>query len=228
VSSGWRRESGAHGEAGGHRQASDPGAHHRDGDDIEPPAGPLARGLEERWRPDASRLVADYQTFRVRQDRIRHPDDGAELHYHAVEVPPGVMVVPVTGDGSVVMVEQYRHAVRRVCLEFPAGMLDGDESPEEAGPRELMEETGYEASSLIRLATLDPDPSLQSNSTCVLLAQGCRPTGRRQQDHGEDVRLRIVRENAVQDLISQGVVRHAVAVAAWGLYERWRAMASAE
>lgn len=209
-----------------HDAEAAPGAPHRDGDDIQAPPAAATDGLEERWRAHSSAQVADYEAFRVRQDRVTHPVHGGELCYHSVDVPPGVLVVPVTADGRVVMIEQYRHAVRRVCLEFPAGMLEGEEAPETAGPRELEEETGYRPGRVERLATLDPDPSVQSNSTCVLLALDCQDVGGRDEDDGEEVVVHSIEADEVTRLVERGALRHGLSVAAWGLYERWRARQS--
>lgn len=67
----------------------------------------------------------------VRREYIRHP--GA------------VMVVPLLGDGRMVMERQYRYPLGQVLLEFPAGKIDPLEHPFLTGQRELLEETGYRA-----------------------------------------------------------------------------------
>ncbi|QCG93159.1 NUDIX hydrolase (plasmid) [Azospirillum sp. TSA2s] len=56
-----------------------------------------------------------------------------------------VLTIPVTGDGSFIMVRQYRPARNGFTLEFPAGGIERGESPERAAGRELLEETGYKA-----------------------------------------------------------------------------------
>ena len=63
-----------------------------------------------------------------------------------------VGIAPVTPDGDLVMVRQYRHAGGVELLEIPAGRIDSGESPENAALRELGEETGYKALELTKIA----------------------------------------------------------------------------
>jgi ADP-ribose pyrophosphatase len=69
--------------------------------------------------------------------------DGTRIDWYYVDAPSSVMVIPITARGSLVLVRQYRHNLKRDTLELPAGTLDKDEKPEEAALRELKEETGH-------------------------------------------------------------------------------------
>jgi 8-oxo-dGTP pyrophosphatase MutT (NUDIX family) len=69
--------------------------------------------------------------------------DGHEIDWYYVDTRPSVMVVPVTADGNVVMVKQYRHNLKLETLELPAGVAGEDEPAASAALRELEEETGY-------------------------------------------------------------------------------------
>src|SRR5947209_11302147 len=84
----------------------------------------------------------------VRRDEVRLPAGQTttrEIVVHAETV----AVLPVLPDGRLVLVRQYRKAAERILLEMPAGGIDGDETPEEAVRREMIEETGY------RVGTVD-------------------------------------------------------------------------
>lgn len=63
--------------------------------------------------------------------------------YYRIDMPAGVVVLPVTTDGRFVLIRQFRPTLGRYTLEFPAGGVDPDEVPERAMARELYEETGY-------------------------------------------------------------------------------------
>ncbi|MDY4679375.1 MAG: NUDIX hydrolase, partial [Dialister sp.] len=75
-------------------------------------------------------------------------DDEVEIHGHKttreVVLHPGASaIIPVTEDGEILFVRQYRYAVEQPLLEIPAGKLDGGEDPDTCAARELTEETGY-------------------------------------------------------------------------------------
>ena len=78
-----------------------------------------------------------------------------------------VLIVPVTDDGSIVLVEQLRPPVERNVVELPAGLSGDDEGGkhetlEMSARRELLEETGYEAATMERLAEGPPSPGVSS------------------------------------------------------------------
>jgi ADP-ribose pyrophosphatase len=99
--------------------------------------------------------------------------DGYRCDWYYVDTPPSVMIVPLTADGNLVLVRQYRHNLKAHVLEFPAGTISDGEEPEAAALRELEEETGY---ALAGGATLRPMgayyslPSETNKYTHVFLA----------------------------------------------------------
>ena len=106
--------------------------------------------------------------------------DGEQLEWAYVDTPPSVLVVPVLPDGKLVMVYQYRYNLHRYTLEFPAGTVADDETPEEAARRELREETGFElteGSELRSLGTFYSLPSETNKNTHMYLAGQVSPDG---------------------------------------------------
>ena len=73
-----------------------------------------------------------------------------------IDHPQASAIVPFVSDNEIVMVRQYRYALKREVLEIPAGKIDKGESPEECIKRELIEETGFEAKSIDWLYTYAP------------------------------------------------------------------------
>lgn len=176
----------------------------------------------KEWDELESELVADYDVFRVTRHVARSPRTGEARPFHVLEVPSCVMAIPLTADGRIVLVEQYRQAIRRVSLEFPAGVVEDGEGALDAALRELEEETGFCAGSAALLGTFDPDPAIQSNTVSVVVAEACEPSGRRNQDRGEDVEVRIVEVAEVSGLIEAGEIRSAPSITAWSLFQRCR------
>lgn len=113
----------------------------------------------------------------VRIETVRTPA-GEEVEREIVAHDDAVAVVPVTVDGEVVLLRQYRQALRSYVLEIPAGTLDVDgESPMQAAARELAEETGYHATDLQHLVTFDNSSGWTDERTHVYLARGVTVEG---------------------------------------------------
>jgi len=104
----------------------------------------------------------------VRRDTVRYPS-GKEGTYYVVERPSCVLVVPMIGN-DVLLLRQFRHPVSKWCIEVVAGLIDQGEDPVEAAARELLEETGAVAGSMIHLATLDASPAVMNQKAHVFLA----------------------------------------------------------
>jgi ADP-ribose pyrophosphatase len=99
--------------------------------------------------------------------------DGYECDWYYVDTPPSVMVVPVTAEGQLVLVRQYRHNLKSYQLEFPAGTMNETEEPAAAARRELEEETGFTLAAGARMRPLGSYYSLPSETnkyTHVFLA----------------------------------------------------------
>ena len=89
--------------------------------------------------------------------------------------PGAVVVIPILTGHRVVLVRQYRHAVRRELLELPAGTLEPGERPEACARRELEEETGWRARRMRRLGYFYAAPGFISERMTVFLAQDLTP-----------------------------------------------------
>lgn len=89
----------------------------------------------------SSQIAWSCPWYSIRQDEILLPDGTAGI-YNIVQKPPSVFVVPITADGNILLLRQYRYTVDDYCWEVPAGSLKEGQSPEEAAREELREEVG--------------------------------------------------------------------------------------
>ncbi|HLP87826.1 MAG TPA: NUDIX hydrolase [Nostocaceae cyanobacterium] len=102
---------------------------------------PLGRELPQLLR---QRLFYKGNKFDFEVNRLRLPNK-AEGEWECIRHPGGALAVPITPDGKLVMVRQYRFAVQGRVLEFPAGTVEHNEDPIETIKREIQEEAGYRA-----------------------------------------------------------------------------------
>jgi 8-oxo-dGTP pyrophosphatase MutT (NUDIX family) len=111
----------------------------------------------------------------LRLDQVIMPG-GGEAKREVVENPGAVVILPLHDDGSVVMIDQYRHPLGRRIRELPAGLLDAPgEEPVTTARRELLEEVGYTARDWSLLVDLVPSPGFSDESQRVFLARGLTP-----------------------------------------------------
>lgn len=114
--------------------------------------------------------------------------NGSQIVYTMIEHPGFVVVVPVFGDGTVLLENLYRYTLQAHSLECPAGGLDG-ESPDVAARRELSEETGYVAETLTPLARFNASTGISDEVFHVFLATGLHLAGAPRREPTEQMEL---------------------------------------
>jgi ADP-ribose pyrophosphatase len=116
--------------------------------------------------------VGSRPAFRGRHVRVDEEDWPGVGPWEVVRPLDAVGVVALTPSGDVVLVRQFRPPVRHAVLEVPAGLLDVDgEDPRDCAARELMEETGYRARSLVPLAGIHTSVGHSSEFVHLFLAE---------------------------------------------------------
>ena len=123
------------------------------------------------WERLDSRPLWQSPWYNLRQDRLRTAT-GHEFTYTLVDHPGAVWVVPVTTEGQVVLVRQYRYAVDDWCTEVPAGGLGPDGKPEDIARRELLEEVGGTAAALRYVGQFYTSNGISNEVAYVYLATG--------------------------------------------------------
>ena len=108
--------------------------------------------------------------FSFEINRIELPN-GHIGNYGYIKHPGAALAVPITEDNKVIILRQYRFAVSRYLLEFPAGTLEKGESPLKSIQREIKEETGFQANKWDELGVLVPAPGYADEEIYLFLAR---------------------------------------------------------
>jgi 8-oxo-dGTP pyrophosphatase MutT (NUDIX family) len=181
-----------------------------------------SRKSELFWEFVDSRADRDYALFGVRIHRNRSPRTGRIHEFQVLTSPDWVAVIPITPDGNMVLVRQYRHGSGDLSLEPPGGLVKPGSSPEQSAREELEEETGYRPGSMIMLGWMHPMPALFTNKFFVYLARDVTPTGRRHPDETEEVETVLASVEKVRSFVRTGHIRASVMIAALHLFfDHW-------
>ena len=160
---------------------------------------------------EEKQLSFDYKfkgrIINLRVDEALLPN-GATATREVVEHNGGICVVPITENGEVLMVEQYRYPYGEVILEIPAGKRDGNEEPLEGGKRELREETGAVAENYTFLGELYPTPGYCGEVIYMYLATGLS-FGETDPDDDEFLNVKKIPLEKAVDMIMKGEIKDA-------------------
>ncbi len=140
----------------------------------------------------------------VHRDWVRGPD-GHEQTFEYTLHPGAAAVIPMLEDGRLVMERQWRYALNRSFLEFPAGKLNAGEDPFTAAQRELAEETGYRAGQWARLGVMHPVIGYSTEAIYLFMAKSLK-AGDAAREKGECMDLITITPDELFQAIYQGQV----------------------
>ena len=150
----------------------------------------------------SSEVVYDGIFLQVRRDRVRL-HDGRETGREYIVHPGASVMVPLFDDGRILVERQYRYPLRRTFIEMPAGKIDPGETPLQTARRELLEETGYEASEWAFVTRLHPAIGFADEEQHVWLCRGLSHSGQALDD-GEHLEVDTVELGWLVDELRAG------------------------
>ena len=160
-----------------------------------------------KWKILSSEYLFNDLWFKVRKDICETPEGKIINPYYVYEFPDWVTAVPVTEEGKIILVHQYRHALGEVCLEIPGGCVDDtDKSFEAAIARELLEETGYSFSFYEHLGKISANPSTNNNLMHMFLAKGGKKVSEQKLDSNEEIEVELFTVDEVKQLLKQNKI----------------------
>ena len=170
-------------------------------------------------RVTSSRTVYENPWLRLREDQLERADGSPGL-YSVVEKAPAAVILPLHDDGTVTLVEQYRHPVGERFWELPQGALDHDRDAadgEHIARTELAEETGLRAGALEHLGRLHFAYGISNQYFDAWLATGLTEGEQALEAEEEGLRVGRFALAQVEEMIRAGTITDAASVAVFGL-----------
>lgn len=172
--------------------------------------------MKRHWELIGSDTVFHDRIMKVRHDRYHFVPNDLLRDFTVLEFADWVNVIPITPEGEVVMIRQYRLGTRRETLEVPGGLISGhDPDPGGAALRELTEETGYYSDEVIHIGTVEPNPAIQNNRCFTFLARNAVPVSAQSLDPTEAIDVELVRRQDITTLIRTSRITHSLVIAAF-------------
>lgn len=172
----------------------------------------------KRWKRLSStvKLKNGYWSYRLDEFSI---GDEVRGEYHYVHTDGSTMVVPVTDEGNVLLVKQYRYLVDRDSIEFPSGGIIHDLTPLENALKELREETGQQAAAMTELGRFAPYNGVADEYCYVFLARELSEAPLRA-DATEEFELLSLTPDEIDEAIDRNEIFDGMTMASWSLARR--------
>jgi ADP-ribose pyrophosphatase len=171
------------------------------------------------WQKLDQKLLQKTYAFDLCVQRLRSPRTKKDDDYFLIDIIDWVNIIPLTKEGKVVMVEQYRFGVHEFSLELPGGMLGKKgEDPKSAAARELLEETGYAPSKGVEVESLGyiyPNPAIQNNKNYFFCVNEVEQVSDLALDEGEDIVVHLIDLIEIPRLIVEHKITHTLVVSAF-------------
>lgn len=167
----------------------------------------------EPWQVLKSDYILERTWLKVREDKVQTASGNVIDEFHVLEVPSWSCVCCVDQQKRLVLVRQYRHGIGRTTLELPAGVIEPGEPPLTGAKRELLEETGHTAERWIALPSLTPEPARHTHLAHCFVALDATRVAPQKLDASEYMTVETPPIAALDALIDEGRLSHAVHVA---------------
>ncbi len=131
----------------------------------------------------------------------------------------GAVVLPITNDGKIMLIKQYRYPLNKVIWELPAGKLEKTENPDFAANRELEEETGFKTKNLVKLGEIATTPGFCSEILHLYLAENLQ-NGKLAREEGElGIEIFNFTITEIENMIKNGEIIDAKTIATIYFYQ---------
>ncbi len=174
------------------------------------------------WKVLASKFALKNSFFTIEEDKCQKTDGTVVEKYYTIHRPDAAVIAAFTEKMELILIDQYRHPVKSVDIELPAGYIEKSEkNMEQAAKRELLEETGYKVDKLIKLQACHASAGLMSNNLHFFIAFDAKKVQEPQLDQNEEIKVRITPWNKVPQLLKEERIKDMASVAGILMVEKY-------
>jgi 8-oxo-dGTP pyrophosphatase MutT (NUDIX family) len=156
------------------------------------------------WEKLRSEIIFKNPWLYLQKDTVITPT-GEEGEYTLLVAKPFIIVMPVTAEGKILMIKQYRYPIAQQVIEFPSGGVDGTNLLKDA-KRELQEETGYISDDWTDMGEIHELVSISRQPGQIFLARNCKDTGQHKMTEEGIEKVQGFTIDEVQGMIQDGTI----------------------
>jgi len=169
-----------------------------------------------------SRIAFRGKVFDVKVDEIEFDSGNKGVREVALHN-GGAVVVAVTDENKIVMVNQFRWPFSKFLLELPAGKLEPGEDPQICASRELTEETGFNAGKIVKFGSIFTTPGFCNEELHIYLAQNLT-AGEHNREEGEyGMETHEYTLDEIDEMIVSGEIKDSKTLAGIQYYKLYKA-----
>lgn len=169
----------------------------------------------KHWKQRSTVVIKENPWWTYKLDQFEIPD-GLSGEYHYVHTNGSSMVVPVTDDGRIILVNQYRFLCDKESIEFPCGGVKSGKSYEEMARLELEEETGFQATMIEHAGDFNPFNGVTNEMCRVFIARDLVKTEQKP-DSTEEFEILFKTIQEFESMIKGKQIWDGMTLAAWSL-----------
>jgi len=170
--------------------------------------------MRNSWICESERMILDSPFMAIVERHCKSSEDERRHRFYLFKSKDWCNIIPVTEDGKVVFVRQFRIGISAHTLEIPGGVMDtADPDPQAAAIREMTEETGYEPVDGFQCLSLGwtfPNPAIQDNRCHSFIVGPVRRTREQKLDAGEMIDIVEIPIDEIPEKILSGEITHAL------------------
>jgi ADP-ribose diphosphatase len=167
------------------------------------------------WKKLDESILFRNPWWTYKRDALELPS-GKTGEYHYVHTNGSSMVVPVGGDGKVILVNQYRYLSAKESIEFPCGSVKDGSTHDKTAREELREETGFSAKALVPVGEFNPYNGVTNEICRVYVARGLEFVGGTP-DETEEFEIVPLTPDDIDQRTQDGIIWDGMTIAAWSI-----------
>ncbi|HFQ4953434.1 TPA: NUDIX hydrolase [Vibrio vulnificus] len=159
-----------------------------------------------------STVIHKWKNIALIEEEVLLPT-GHTITHTTIQHPGASVILPVTEEGNIMLINQFRPSLKKWLLELPAGTKEQGEDPQHCAERELEEETGYSAEEFISLGQVTPLAGFCDEIQYLFVAKKLTQTNRYQCDEDEVIQVVSLSLEQLEEKIRDGSISDAKTIA---------------